>query len=444
MIEYLSKMILKVSAKKIMLLFFALAFIIRFAYSYYYYLNTAPGDRDYTDNLYYLIALDILDQGTIFYNTDHPYKDVVGPIIPIINAATIALFGNSWFAIFIITSIASSLVVLMIYKTGLLILDKNTAFWASFWASISPQYIFFSTSPGKDIFMALFLISIIYMLLKLFCLNNFTYGQLFLFTALFAISIHCDERYIVFTPIILFSIVFSETLHLKKISFKKSLIFSALVIFLMIPWTIRNYYKFHRVVLLTTRTERLTDKLLGNPHRKNPVDNAYSEEIFYIKNSQIDSVINGTKKITDGGWEITEIQRKAMKNGNLPHTFNAMESYWSRFKAMMRPIQIGGEWERTGYYYSEKSLRHNLSSLIFYGMALFLSFPGFFYLYRRSGFAFYLFCSIIIVYILLHVFTIPYTNWRYRLPLDSLFILVGSFGLLNVRKSILMKTRQYY
>jgi hypothetical protein len=57
-------------------------------------------------------------------------------------------------------------------------------------------------------------------------------------------------------------------------------------------------------------------------------------------------------------------------------------------------------------------------------------------LYRTNRRFFYLFITVIVVYVLVHALTIPYTNWRYRLPLDAVFILVGWYGIVNAYKSI--------
>ena len=107
---------------------------------------------------------------------------------------------------------------------------------------------------------------------------------------------------------------------------------------------------------------------------------------------------------------------------------------------MLEPFQFEGRFEQTGYYYYEKSLKHNVATFLFYGIIFLFSFIGFYYLYKLNKTVFYLFLGAILVYVMLHVLTIPYTNWRYRLPLDAIFIIVGSLGLHNTFNIILKKT----
>lgn len=426
------------SDRKLLIFLFILAFALRFGYSYYAYLNIDPSDPELFNNLYYLMALDIVDQGKIFYETDHPYKDVVGPVMPLLCAFSIFIFGNNWFGIFFFTSLASALIVLFIAKTCLLIFDRYSALIAGLWSAFSPLYLYFTPGTGKDIWMSFFLIFIIYYLIKLFNFKQYSLVKFVLFAMVFVVSIHLDERYIIFAPIAFLYILYSETNHFKKPAFAKSALFTLLVILFMIPWTIRNYHKYDRIVLLSTRTERITDKLFGLEPRENFLDNAYGTELYYIHDYQIDSVINGTKTVTDGGFRINEATRKAIQKGNLPKPFTKMEAFWSRLTVMFAPVQFGGTWERTGYYYNEKSLSHNLSSFIFYGIMLFFSIPGFYLLYKRDPGIFFLLICILLIYTAIHVLTIPYTVWRYRLPLDAIFIVVGSFGLTSLVKQYIL------
>jgi len=210
------------------------------------------------------------------------------------------------------------------------------------------------------------------------------------------------------------------------------LLFLLLVILLMIPWTIRNYVEHGKIVLLSTRTEIFTDKIFGYESRTHFMDvNNDISGTFYIHDYQIDSVISGDKKITDGGWKISEDQVKAMKRGELPGPLTGINAFISRIVTMFEPFQIKGRYERTGYFYYKKSPRHNLATFLFYGLLFFFSFPGFYLLYRKDNKVFYIFLSVIVIYTLVHALTIPYTNWRYRLPLDFIFIITGCSGIVT-------------
>jgi len=430
----------EMSDRKLVILFFVVALIIRFGVSLNAYVNIQPNDPELFNNLYYLMALDIVEQGKIFYETDYAYKDVVGPVMPWLNALSIFLFGNNWLGIFFITSLASALIVVFIVKICLLLFDRGVAVLAGIWSAISPLYLYYVPSTGKDIWMAFFLILMIYYLVKLFNLKQYSHFRFILFAFAFAVSIHLDERYVMFGPLFFIYILYFETNGFKKVAIAKTGMFTLLVILLMLPWAIRNYNKYDRVVLLTTRTERITEKIFGLEPREHVLDHAYGKDLYYIHDYQLDSVISGLKTHTDGGYRIPEGQRRAMEKGNMPKHFTKSEAFWSRFKTMFRPFQIGGVWERSGYYYYEKSFAHNAASAIFYGIMLVFSFPGFYLLYKKYKTVFFLLISVLMIYSAIHLLTIPYTVWRYRIPLDAIFIMSGSFGILNIiRKNAIIK-----
>jgi hypothetical protein len=63
-----------------------------------------------------------------------------------------------------------------------------------------------------------------------------------------------------------------------------------------------------------------------------------------------------------------------------------------------------------------------------FGVVCFLWYNLYFFLSR------YLFILAILIYALLHGLLIPYTNRCYRVPLDAIFIITGTFGLFSIFK----------
>jgi 4-amino-4-deoxy-L-arabinose transferase-like glycosyltransferase len=431
----------RLSDNKILLVFFLLALTVRLIYSVYAYVNIDPNDPELFNNLYYFIAQDIVEQGTPFYQTDDPYKDVVGPVMPWLNAIGLLISGDNWIGIFLVSALFSTLIVFYIIKTALLISSKAVAILAGIVSSMNPLYLHFTATPGKDIVMTFFIIYLIHELLYLFEYKTFSYLRFVMFTMMFVISFHLDERFLIFAPFILLFILLKETGRLKKCKVRKSLLFIVFVIVLMIPWTVHNINKFDKVVILTTRTEKYTDQLFG--YEKN--EPYFSEDftdikgLYYIHDYQIDSVISGKKTITDAGYNIPPLWVNVMKEGKMPGPLTGFNAFLSRIVVMYEPFQWTGRWVRTGYYYEEYSFRHNLISFLFYGIFFLMTLPGFYFFYLRNRTTFYLFISTIIIYTIIHSMLIPYTVWRYRLPLDALFIIVGIFGFFETIQRLLPK-----
>ncbi|MFP4024606.1 MAG: ArnT family glycosyltransferase [Thiohalospira sp.] len=420
--------------RKIAFILFFIALILRTGYAIFSYFNFPLMET----NLYYELAQEIIQQGKIFYDKVNSYYEISGPVIPWLNALTMLVFGKNYLGLYIVTALGSALIVLFIYKTARLFLDKKTSLFAGVWAMFYLFYFYYISSPGKDIWMAFFMIFLLYLLIKLFIKHEFNYKNYLLFIFIYVISFHLDERYVIFGPFILLFILYNETFAFKKLRIKKSLLFIIFVILLMIPWSVRHYQKYDRVIILTPRTQPYTDKIFGYE----PKDEYFGDDFmdikgrYYIHDYQIDSVINGTKTHTDAGYEIPKDWIEAMREGKRPAPLTGLEAYWSRIRTMMEPFQIEGRFERTGYYYYEKSFRHNVATFLFYGIIFLFSIPGFYFLYLKNRQIFFLFLGTIVIYVTLHALTIPYTNWRYRLPLDAIFIIVGWIGITSILKKI--------
>ncbi len=432
------KLIEHESDRRIAWFLLLMALLLRISYSIFAYFNFPLPDR----MLYYELAQEIINQGKVFYDLSNWYYESVGPFLPWLNALTMAVFGVSYLPLYIVSAIASSFITFFTYKTARLFLDKKVSFLIGTWSLFYFFYFFFAPTPGKDILMALFLILLVYLFSKLFINNQFNYKRYLLFILVFVFSFHHDERFFMFTPLFFAFILFYETKGFKHLNVKKSFLFGFLVLLLMIPWTIRNYQKHDKFVLISTRTQMITDKVFGYEDNYQGADFMDPYGSYYIHDYQIDSVIQGLKKVTDGGYKISEKQRLFMEEGNLPHLFTPTEKFWVNTKEFLRPFQIGGEYQKTGYFYYEKSLKHNITSFLFYGIMLIFSMPGFYFLYKKHKAYFILFSTIIVYYTLIHTFFVPWTTWRYRLPLDAIFIIVGCFGICKLfekSKGILKK-----
>lgn len=422
----LINIIIQKTDKQIALSLFVSAFLLRAIYALvYYYTQPIP-----ETNLYYELAQYIIAQGRVFYETSHPYYEFPGPILPWLNALTMLIFGKNYLGLYLVTALGSALITLYTYKTARLFLNKTVSLFAGVWSVFYLFYFYYTSSSGKDIWMAFFMIFLIYYFLLLFVEKQFRISRYILFIVMLVISFHLDERFFAFVPFIGLYIIYWETNGFRKFSIAKTALFAILLIVLMIPWTVRNYKEHNKIVILTTRTEHFTDPILGYELREHIIDD-YNDiyGMYYIHEHQFDSVIAGKKTHTDMGRKIAPEMVKAMQRGELPKPLTGVRALGVRLLSMFEPLQLQGRYERSGYFYYKKSFRHNLATFVFYGILLLFSFPGFYYLYKRDKLIFYIFLSVIVIYGMIHALTIPYTNWRYRLPLDSIFIILGCFGI---------------
>jgi 4-amino-4-deoxy-L-arabinose transferase-like glycosyltransferase len=229
---------------KIAAFLFITALIVRALYALFFYFSQPIPET----NLYYELAQDIIAQGRMFYDTSHPYYEFPGPGLPWLNALTMLLFGKNYLGLYLVTALGSALITFFTFKTARLFLDKTTSLLIGIWSAFYLFYFYYTPSPGKDIWMAFFMICLIYQLLKLFPYGQFSYPRFLLFTLTFVFSFHLDERFFVFAPFLFLYILFYETQGFKKFRFIRSLLFSLLIILFMAPWTIRNYNKHNKIV----------------------------------------------------------------------------------------------------------------------------------------------------------------------------------------------------
>jgi 4-amino-4-deoxy-L-arabinose transferase-like glycosyltransferase len=426
--------------KKIGWILLVTAFLLRLAFSIYsYHNNVMAGFKD--DQLYYRIAQHVLEEGKIFYKTTDLSFEIIGPGLPWINALTMFVFGQNWLGMFFITSLVSGLITLFTYKVAIKVTNKSTALLAGLWSCLYLYYYKYAPTSGKDIWMSFFMIVSLWFLIEFLNEKRFYWPKLIFFTLIYVYSIYLDERFAVFAPFILLFVLVSETSSFTVLKLSRTLTFALLVLLLILPWSIRNYQKFGKIVLFTFRTERITDRIFGYEHIDRPYEWIYDTvDKFYIKDSQIDSVLSRKKTITDGGFPITEDQRKAMLKGRLPGSISIVKGFWIRVKVLLQPFQWRGEYQKNGYYYVKYSFRHNVASLFFYGIMFLFSIPGFFFLFKSNREVFILSLSIIVIYTLIHAFFIPWTIERYRLPLDAIFIILGSYGIVEIYRKL--KARQ--
>ncbi len=415
---------------------FFVALIIRGTYAVIAYSNNVMenfGD----DAFYYEIANYVANQGNFFYETSDWRFDKIGPFLPWINALIISIFGSNWIYIFLVTAIVSAGITFLIYHIALLIADKKAAIIAGGWAVFYIYYLRYVPTAGKDTWMAFLLALVVYLLVRICKKPDRSLKDLLLMTVVYVASIHLDERFVVFAPFILLYLIYKQFVNGVVARWKIPAIFVALTVLLLIPWNWRNYQKFEKPVIMTTRTERISDKLLGIEHQKRKADWFYDTvNIYHIKPSQYDSVARGLKTHTDGGYLIKPIQRRAIARGYYPEKLSSLEAFWMRLKILLRPFQWGGEYQKKGYFYVEYSLKHNLASFIFYGLMFFAAFPGFWWLYRNKREAFYLLAGVIGVYVLVHAMAVPWTTERYRLPIAAFFIIAGSIGMSQLIEQI--------
>ena len=167
------------------IILFFLAFALRAAYAiFHYYTQPLPAT-----NLYYELAQEVIEQGKVFYDTSRPYYEFPGPFIIWVNALTMLVFGKNYLGLYLVTALVSGLITLYTYKTARLIVNKSAAVIIGLWSAFYFFYFYFTPSPGKDTWMAFFMIFLVHEMLVLFVNRHFTWWRYLLFIAAYVICL---------------------------------------------------------------------------------------------------------------------------------------------------------------------------------------------------------------------------------------------------------------
>jgi 4-amino-4-deoxy-L-arabinose transferase-like glycosyltransferase len=411
------------SVKKLLSIIFIIALIIRVVYGLvmFNYQGTSIWDDAWD---YIGFAENILSQG-IFVPDVSRISALSGPGFPAILAIMFLIFGKTYIPIIILNALVSSFLCILIYFLGKEIFNHTVGILASVWSIFYVLFIRYIPQVLKENWVSFLFVLIILLLFKNFKRDKINL-RLFLFSLLFTFFIHLDERFLVYFFIFPLGLTFLDSFS-WKLGLKKAVIFVVLVILFMVPWLIRNYHVYGRVVILTERTAWITDKYFGYKTEAHKLRRKRSEDL-----ERYDRITKSLLAGEDVDHDIKYMDtlKKAIKLGYIPHRYNKMERWWAEFKEFWRSFRFKGGFVGHGYRFEGPSwsLKHNLSLILTYGILLPFFLIGIFFVVKgKEKYGMFVLC-IIIMHTIIHVFMAHVRN-RYRIPIDAFIIILAFYGL---------------
>ena len=257
---------------------------------------------------------------------------------------------------------------------------------------------------------------------------KYPYVNVIILSFIFSLLVHIDERYIAYSLLLPFFIVLFEKKGWRT-GLVKVLLFAFITILLMTPWLIRNFYVYNKLVVISVRTAPMTDKILGVRSKESLLP---PEGRWYLNDAQIKNAANGKIVRRNDGKQINGKQLNAMKDGILPHKFSKLESMWSVFQILWKPVDLNRGYSTTGYRYDGVwSLRHNLTVGLTYGLLIPFLIWGFILLIRQQRKIGIFLISVLVYHSLIHMLFIPFTRNRYHIPVDAIIIVTGVYGMIK-------------
>jgi hypothetical protein len=399
--------------KQTLLVVFLFAFLLRGLFVIFKYNST--GATDWSDDWEYLsMGRQIADGNWSPVIDENTYMQV-GPILPMLVAIGIKIFGNPNLFVFIYNIVITSLVVPLLFYLGKELFSRKVGFLLAAWGIFYIDYFKYNPHLLKEPTVFFFLPLTLFLMVKAIRVKNSLFFLL-LSAVSFAWMIHADERYLFYFPILIVMFFLFVPFRLKHM-FQTVTVWTGFIFIFMLPWGIHNYNVFGQVVVISPRTTAITSKFLGDD----------------ISN------LNFSKKENFSVYEY-ELNRYQTGNhytkyGIAPREYKGMELYARSFVNFWQPAFFKGTFIQFGARFQKWSLAHNLCGILFYGIFLPFYIVGIFLLFREK----YTLGFFIAIIPVLHSFLHTYMIWpleRYRSPIVFIVVMIGWYSIVKLFEGI--------
>jgi len=336
------------------------------------------------------------------------------------------LFSGSKVQVIIIFQILLHILAcLLLFRIGITWLNKWVAFLLTLSFMVYTEVNMHNLVIVRDAISVSILIFSFYFLSKYF--NKAKCTDLYLYTLISIILIAINARFIVHFGLIMLLILIIA-IHSKDVKGQRAIIVSGIIVVLsLIPWHIRQYYEYGKLMLLTpARTAQVfkTDDVENFRDKRKRDGKFYSyEEIVTKKHSiHLDTSV------------FTHSKYDSIKQSY--NSFEGINKYISRLKGFFTlyssdyHLGYGGDIR----LYPPQFVTTRVFVL---GPMMVLMFFGiFFSIYKRN----YFFLAVtiaVLVHILIHMYIHYY--WRYRLPITPAIFLLGWYGIQQIINQLPIK-----
>jgi len=396
--------------KAFLLFLFIIGLLLRSIFVYHDYSMAGTG-KWVDDWLYLSLGEEIVSDKWCFI--DNIGNFTVAPGIPFLIALFVILFNDPIIPFFIYNIIITSLMIPVLYRLGKEIYNKKTGWFLAIWGVFYIEAYKYCPHILKETTLFLFVPLTILFIVKSIKSETGRVKNLVFASLSFAWLIHTDERFFVYFPVFILFFFLIKPLTVSSF-IRPALLWIVFVLFLMLPWGIRNYLTFDQVVILSPRTTVITSNLWGS------------------------NLTVETSHFTDEGSRQTLIDSRknnAMQFGNQynihPVEYGKSEARWRAFLNFWQPTYFKATFIQYGFRPMKWSLRHNVASLLFYGIFLPFYIIGFFILIRQKNHLALAVITIPFIHSLLHAYMV-WPLERYRSPVTFIVVMGGIYIILEV------------
>jgi hypothetical protein len=407
-----------------LILFFTLIFLLKLIYLFNFGLRHVP---DGTDSLSYNgYAMAILHNHDWLTNPDFT-GDYRPPIYPLFIALIYSIFGvENIMAVYFFQAILSTLTVYYIYRLSACLFGERSSFLSLLWAGFYVFYYIYLGAIVRESLVIFLVVVSFYYLWKYFEDTKKTHFieniDLWRFVLAFSLLLHADARYLFYIPFLSLLFVFYDKFHAGILKYSAVL---GILILLLVPWSIRNYVAYGGFVLINTRTLDTTSEDLSKRIKQFGInkDREIKNE-NYPSDEEREFIKSGGNPINRLPEEVDIIKRDIYA----PSTVLGKKLYY--FKEMWIPFRFWWDYSPlpNAGLTPPWSLKHNIFSMLFYGILVPFVFFGIYHLFRIRHKALWFLVFPIILSALLHF--LMWGRDRYRIHIDAFIIILGCYGII--------------
>ncbi len=422
----------KLSKKQIWVLLF-LFFIIRIVWCLIFgWKEIDPGSDGPSYNSY---ALNIL-KGWKWLVEPNFLGHYRAPVYPIFLAIIYWIFGvENLKAVFFFQALINTITVYYIFKLSSRIFGEKNSYLAFVWSGLYVLYFYWIGKLYRESIIWFFLVfSFYYLWLFLekkepsFLKNK----NMWLFLVPFVLLVHTDARFLFYVPF--FSLLFI-LFHGLKNGLKEYFIMLILFVFLLVPWTVRNYIAYKGLVLINTRTLDMRKKnffpRLERLRRKTTQMSTRSDSFDIISNPNFPSeeeirlIKKGLNPRHRPKYEIELIRKGKLPASNfIDRKLYYLARMWLPFKFSwdyypFPDARLNKPW----------SLKHNIVSIMCYGFLWPFFIIAVISLIKEKNRAVWFLLFPILCHFILHF--LMWGKERYRIQIDAFIIILGCYGIVK-------------
>ncbi len=377
---------------------FVVSLLIRVAWTYTDF--TAKGMAGWTDARVYLAVGESFAAGNFYPEANGVDPVIMGPVIPLLVAMAKSITGDPVWPLLALNCLIGALLTLVLFHLGKRLASDAVGYILAGWSVLNLALIKFSSQILKEplviLLVPLTILGFVNILQRRQMLVNVLLSVLS-----FSLLIHTDERFFVYTPLY---ILLLPAILPRKIKFNYSALGVGLLLLTMVPWTVRNYIKFNELVIISPRTTAVTSKLWGTD-----LTGLFTSERINSRHVEARQA-----RALEAG----------QKNGVRPRQYGQFEKYWKAFAHYWKPAYFNLTYIQYGFRPIKWSLPHNITGLLFFGIFLPFYLVGLIYSLIKRNWPIAISGMLPLLHSLLHTIMV-WPLERYRLPLDSLVVLVA-------------------